>query len=381
MSSNLTGNTDPDDPALTAVSRAVLVRRQQIMNAWMSNVRKQVPEARRLLTPILQNTLPSFVDSLALLLTDETASKMKYDLGVLALEHGGERARLTSFDTTALIHELQIFRDTLFAELDRDAVIIEPRHRVLISTYIDNAIRESVNAFVMVQSALREQFIAAMAHDLRTPLANAQMAAQLIERASSDDTVRQLALKILSNTQRIDLMSRQLLEKIVFGAPGQFPLQLSNFDMLELAREVCNSAQGSHAIEFEAGVQPVVGIWCRESLRRALENLINNAVKYGAPDRPIRLEVTSTLERVQVAVQNEGEPIPLEDTETIFQLYRRANAQEGTEGWGVGLPFVRRVAEAHGGSIVMSSTAVDGTTFVIDVPADARPFVDAPTLA
>jgi signal transduction histidine kinase len=381
MNSNLTGNTDPDDPALASVSRAVLVRREQIMQAWMSNVRKMVPQTVPLLTSILENTLPSFIDSLALLLTDATALKMKGDLGLIAMEHGGERARLTSFDTTALIHELQIFRDTLFAELDKDAVILEPCQRVLISTYIDNAIRESVNAFVIVQSGLREQFIAAMTHDLRTPLANAQMAAELIQRTSGDETVTQLALKIISNTKRIDLMSRQLLEKMVFGAPGQFPLNFSPFDMAELAREVASYAQNSHAVQCAVPPEPVLGIWCRESVRRALENLVNNAIKYGTPDRPIQLAVTTSLARVQVAVQNEGEPIPQEDTETIFQLYRRANAHEGTEGWGVGLPFVRRVAEAHGGSIVVSSTVLDGTCFVIDVPTDARPFVDAPSLA
>ena len=82
---------------------------------------------------------------------------------------------------------------------------------------------------------------------------------------------------------------------------------------------------------------------------------------------------------MQVAVHNDGEPIPAEDTESIFQLYRRANVHKETEGWGVGLPFVRRVAEAHGGSIMVSSTTADGTTFVIDIPADARPFVSAPT--
>jgi signal transduction histidine kinase len=322
LSANLTGNIDPDDPALASVSRAILARRLQIMDAWMSNMRNTVPKAGPLLTPILENTLPSFLDSLALLLTDEMAPKVQTDLGVLATEHGGERARLTSFDTTALIHELQIFRDTLFAELDRDGVILNPRQRAIITTYVDNAIRESVNAFVMVQSALREQFIAAMTHDLRTPLANAQMAAQLIQRTSGDDAVRQLALKIIANTQRIDLMTRQLLDKMVFGGAGQFPLRISRFDMGELVREVADYAQSSHAMELEVRAQPVVGFWCRESLRRALENLLSNAIKYGAPDIPIRLEVTTTHERVQLAVHNQGEPIPLEDSETIFQLYR-----------------------------------------------------------
>jgi signal transduction histidine kinase len=81
-------------------------------------------------------------------------------------------------------------------------------------------------------------------------------------------------------------------------------------------------------------------------------------------------------------VHNEGEPIPLEQIECIFQVFRRAvAAREGSkEGWGIGLPYVRNVAESHGGSVAVDSAAGRGTTFLIDVPTDARPFQDAPTL-
>ena len=91
--------------------------------------------------------------------------------------------------------------------------------------------------------------------------------------------------------------------------------------------------------------------------------------------------MTTTTERVQVLVHNRGAPIAPEDSESIFQLFRRAGNQEAGEGWGVGLPYVRRVAEAHGGSVLMSSSEEEGTSFVIDVPADARPFAGAPTAA
>uniref|UniRef100_UPI0028A8187C ATP-binding protein n=1 Tax=Massilia alkalitolerans TaxID=286638 RepID=UPI0028A8187C len=56
-------------------------------------------------------------------------------------------------------------------------------------------------------------------------------------------------------------------------------------------------------------------------------------------------------------------------------------AEGNGEGWGVGLPYVRRVAEAHGGSVMMSSSLEEGTAFVIDIPLDARPFAGAPTAA
>jgi signal transduction histidine kinase len=270
----------------------------------------------------------------------------------------------------------------VFAEAGKAGIELSHDQRLLIHAHIDSAVRESVNSFVAVQAALREQFVAAITHDLRTPLANAQMAAQLIERSAAEPEIRRLAGQVIENTRRIDGMTRELLNKIVFSADSDSSLQLSEFDLAELAHEVTRYAQGAHPIELRVQAQPLCVHWCRESIQRALENLISNATKYGEPEPPIELNVTSYGERAQLSVHNKGAPIPPEDQETIFQLYRRAASGNGhQEGWGVGLPFVRKVAESHGGSIMVASSVADGTTFVIDMPIDARPFQQAPTAA
>ena len=109
---------------------------------------------------------------------------------------------------------------------------------------------------------------------------------------------------------------------------------------------------------------------------------MGNAVKYGAPDTPIRVKIALVNERVMLSVHNEGEPIPPEQMESIFQVFRRADAaKEGDiEGWGIGLPYVRSVAESHGGSVAVDSAVSRGTTFVLDIPLDARPLQSALTL-
>jgi signal transduction histidine kinase len=83
-----------------------------------------------------------------------------------------------------------------------------------------------------------------------------------------------------------------------------------------------------------------------------------------------------------LSVHNEGEPIPPEQIECIFQVFRRTvAAKEGNkEGWGIGLPYVRNVAESHGGSVAVDSAINRGTTFTIDIPLDSRAYQDAPTL-
>jgi len=359
--------------------------RGQVVQAWMIEVRAAVPQAKELALPIAENTLPAYYDTLAALLTPGHSARLLTDLGALASEHGGERARMTSYDATAVIHEMQIFRDVMFRELERHGVTLDDGQRATLFAHIDATIRETANAFTVVQAALREQFVAAMAHDLRTPLSTAQMAAEMINHTSQDPNARRFAEKIVASTQRIDGMTRELLDRIAFCKTGKITLQIDRVDMAELVREVAQSAEAFHSVELAVDSEPVEGWWCGEAIRRAVENLVNNAIKYGDGEAPIRLTVSTTVERVQVMVHNQGPPIAPEDSESIFQLYRRAGNQglaEGKgEGWGVGLPYVRRVAEAHGGSVMMSSSIEDGTTFVIDLPADARPFAGAPTAA
>jgi signal transduction histidine kinase len=113
-----------------------------------------------------------------------------------------------------------------------------------------------------------------------------------------------------------------------------------------------------------------------------MENLLSNAVKYGDDGEPVEITVIQELARIRVSVHNHGAPIPPEQLESIFQIYRRAQAAKGhREGWGIGLPYARRVAESHGGSIIVSSSAEAGTTFTLDIPIDARPFEGAPSVA
>lgn len=382
MSSNLTGMTDAGQPGLAEASRALLARREEVVRAWMSTVRAEERKAQSLHVAILGNTLPAIVDTLALLLTDAEREHALSDLGALASEHGGERARLTPYDITALIHEMQLFKQVLFDQMTLAKTPLDLEQRALIANSIDNMIRDSANAFSAVQAALREQFVAAITHDLRTPLSNARMAAELIERSAADEDVRQLAQTILRSAARIDTMTCELLDRVVFGAGGKLALRIDKFDMAELAREVAGALGTARRVELDLPQQPLCGYWCRDTLRRAIENLVGNAIKYGRDGTPVTLAVSTQLERVKIAVHNDGDPIPPEDCESIFQLYRRAaGCKGGAQGWGVGLPFVRKVAEAHGGSIIVASNQQDGTTFVIDIPCDARLTEGAPSAA
>jgi signal transduction histidine kinase len=367
---------------LSPSSRAMLALRDQVVEAWCQAVRESLHKAGSLPEPILLNTLPTFFERLARLLTPAYYQAGGVDVAVIAQEHGGERARLSGYDTTTLIREYQLFRQVLFRMLHQGGVALTHEQREAIATSIDSAIRESVTAFALIQSALREQFIAALTHDLRTPLSTVSVAAQVIESKADNPEMRKLAARIIDNARRIEGMTRDLLDCMVFEGGERLPLHLEEFDLAVLAYEVAQQAMESQAVKVEVAFESVPGVWCRTSLQRALENLLGNAIKYRAPGTPVQVKVERYEQRAQLSVHNEGEPIPVEEMESIFQVYRRARGGKCTkDGWGVGLPYARRVAESHGGSIIVTSTAALGTTFMIDIPLDARPFGSAPVVS
>ena len=77
-----------------------------------------------------------------------------------------------------------------------------------------------------------------------------------------------------------------------------------------------------------------------------------------------------------LSVHNEGNAIPEEQHDRIFEYLRREAGPLSASGWGIGLPFVKAVGESHGGSVSVDSSPELGTTFIIDIPVDCRPFVE-----
>jgi signal transduction histidine kinase len=374
-------NVDPDK--LSATSRRMLELRGTVFAEWEKRVVATIEKAGSLTQPILIDTLPALYDNIAEALTaDYPRTSTGIAVPTVASEHGSERARLTSYDLQAVITEYQILRSTIVDVLKRNGVPLSDEEMQVIASSIDATIKEAVTGFALTQSAFREQFIAALAHDLRNPLATVSVAAQLILRTEDPGKVAALANRIVENLGRMDRMIQDLLDTVVFQSGGRLRLHPTHFDMLEVVREVCEQSVAVHGPRFEIVGPSVMGWWGREAIKRALENLIGNAVKYGAPDTPIRIEIEPYDQRVLLTVHNEGEPIPAEQVESIFQVYRRAMAAKegGQRGWGIGLPYVRSVAESHGGSIGVDSSRERGSTFTIDMPVDARPYQNAPTL-
>jgi signal transduction histidine kinase len=373
---------DQETDKLSPTSKKMLALRDVVLLQWEQKLRAAIEQAKNISHPILIDTIPLFYESIAKALTPAYGGRNGIDSTSIAHEHGGERARLTCYDPLAVIIEFQIFRETVFDVAHRGGVTLNHREIAIINSSIDVALSEAINTFSLVRAALREQFSAALTHDLRNPLHSAKVTSELILRLDDPIKMKELAAKVIGNLQRMDGMIQCLLDSMLFESGERLQLKLGHFDMLEAVNEVSEECAIKHGPRFDVQGKAVAGWWDRDAIKRALENVVGNAVKYSYPHTPVHIRLEEVEGRALISVHNQGDPIPPEEQEGIFQVFRRAASAKGGEkrGWGIGLPYVRGVAESHGGSIVVDSAAERGTTFVIDIPVDARPFQNTPTL-
>lgn len=360
----------------------MLALREVVFAEWETRVRERIVQARTVQHPILIDTLPVFYDNIAQSISPSYPRTSGVDGTTVAAEHGGERARVTSYDHAALIGEYQIFRMTLFEVLHRERVVLDHTEAHTIHASIDSGIQQAVEAFSLVNSGFRERFAAALTHDMRGPLSATMTGLELILLSNDPTRIKTVAAKALTNLQRMSGMVDELLDTMAFHSGENIRLSMDSVDVLAVMKEVQADALAAYGPRVHVQGGSVVGCWDRAALKRAAENLVSNAVKYGVPGSPIDIQIQEVHGRLLLTVHNEGPPIPPAEQECIFQMYRRADAaRKGQkQGWGVGLPYVRAVAESHGGSVGLDSDVERGTTFVIDIPLDARMLDAAPTL-
>ncbi|MFL5814067.1 MAG: PAS domain S-box protein [Bdellovibrionia bacterium] len=222
------------------------------------------------------------------------------------------------------------------------------------------------------ERGVREKFVATLTHDLRNPITAVKMSAQLILRKTDHPAIVQTqAVRIINGVSRADQMIQDLLDANRIRAGEIIPLELIDCDLGAELHEVVNDLTTIHGDRFRLNAPAHFNLFCNSSsLRRVIENLCNNAVKYGGERTPIYVSLVHERDEAVISVRNEGNPIPPDDQATLFDPYRRTQSalQSGKKGWGLGLTLVRGVAEAHGGRVSVESSPEHGTTFSIHLP-------------
>lgn len=230
-----------------------------------------------------------------------------------------------------------------------------------------------------LERELRDQFVSMLTHDLRNPLSAAKVSAQIIRRtATESEKISNTAGRIVDNINRANKLIENLLDANKIKAGGKLQLEINEVRLNSLVEDVLIDLATVHGDRFEvkASSEVINGHWSSEGIRRIMENLCINAVKYGDERTPIEVRLEENSGNVKIAVHNYGNAIPEEDQKKLFDPYQRTvDVAQGTiTGWGLGLTLVRGVAEAHGGMVEVKSVAGDGTTFTVLIPLDSRPY-------
>lgn len=235
-------------------------------------------------------------------------------------------------------------------------------------------LEESEKKLVLEREA-REKFVSTLTHDLQTPLTAGKLHLELIKRKKDDpEAISKSLIKAFSNISRVEVMIQNLLDANRIKAGEKMHIIPEEVSMNSIIEQTIRDMTAIHGDRFKTQCpEDITGFWSPEGIRRILENLCNNAVKYGDESK-ITICSDVIKDGVIVSVNNKGSIISEEESRRLFDPFQRSETVKGLKkGWGIGLTLVKGLTEAHNGIVKVESNIKDGTTFSVYLPKRVAP--------
>lgn len=379
-----------------------------LVDQFVMSVKSHVPSAKTIDEITVENSLHEFLETMAEIIStdDHENNEVMFSENIrVSRLHGVSRAEIPAYTLDQVITEYRILRDLIFNLFENEEGPLQPIERDKVLFAIDNGMIQAATEFAMrrgfsearfseevlakkdaqkratelessmtkmeQQEKLRDKFVSSVSHDMRNPLFIAKASAELIKKHQTPESINKNVEKILRNLDRANLMIKDLLDSNRIKSGDKLPLQKIDCNLTELLsniKEDLAHVYGARFIywpgkEVHAHLDPI-------GLRRAIENLIINAVKYGASDRPITISLVKNKDDLRINVHNEGNAISVDDQAKLFDMYHRSDdaKKSSQQGWGIGLTLVKGIADSHNGSVEVRSSTSEGTTFTIILP-------------
>jgi two-component system sensor histidine kinase MprB len=211
----------------------------------------------------------------------------------------------------------------------------------------------------------QRRFVADASHELRTPLTSLRTNIEVLSRADElapDERERLLDDVVEQLSEMSELVAELVALDQVQDGPG--PREEVRLDLL-VAESVERARRNRPGITFTSSLEETVVDGVPASLERAVDNLLDNAAKWSPPGGEVEVAVSAG----EVEVRDHGPGIDESDLPYVFDRFYRSPSARGLPGSGLGLAIVRRVAEAHGGSVTAERPAGGGTLVRLRVPA------------
>lgn len=314
------------------------------------------------------------VHDVALALLDVNMPEMD-GFELAELMRGAERTRRVPiiFVTAGAQDKAHAFRgyevgavDFLFKPID--PVLLNHKVATFVELHRQGLERQRLTDELREMLQFNEMFVAAVSHDLRSPLSTVSMGTQLLESSVHDPAGKRTLQRVRSSAERMHRMLDQLYDLARARLAGGISIDPREMNLRPLADRLIGELKLAHperVIETTYEPGSTIGIWDEQTLGQVLSNLLGNALRHGAPSAPVTVHFRPTDRSISFAIHNGGE-IPAEARSSLFDPFRRGARTR--EGLGLGLYIVRQIVLAHGGSIVFESSKQAGTTFDVTLP-------------
>lgn len=247
-------------------------------------------------------------------------------------------------------------------ELGADAYLVHPVEIIELTATLRALVR--LRHAVRERDQERELFLATISHDLRNPLMAISVAGQALADSPKLGPDEKNVLAMMERSS--DRMQRLIDRLLVYTQSMTGSLSIANdpIDLVEVTRSVIEELASStdRQILLEGPLDaPLDGD--HERLTQLIDNLVANAIRYGVG--PINVKIARAGAHATISVHNDGKPIDADMLATLFQPFKKSRTKGS---FGLGLYIADRIALAHRGRLHVTSSAADGTTFVVELP-------------
>src|SRR5687767_4270114 len=355
-------------------------QRTRVLSQWRKQVR-ELPSARTLDTPTLNDHMPGLLDELIAALVRNPALTIPQALaGQSPTAHGLQRLE-DAFDIEEVVAEYNILRGCIHDLADENHLSLQGAAFHTINRVFDQAIGLALQTFSTqrAQDVLqrREEYLAFVAHDLRTPLSAISLAGRVLEQLLSPGEVRPEVERMLKALRRNVIHLEKLVNKVLeenanLKTEVGISLERRETELWALVEGLIHDLDpvaGTASTRLINSVPDELVAYADASLlKRIFQNLIANAIKH-TPRGEIVIDARELADHsgVECTVTDNGRGI---DADFLGKIFEKGETDSGdTEGKGLGLAIVKTFVEAHGGTVAVESEPGHGSTFGFFLPA------------
>jgi signal transduction histidine kinase len=282
------------------------------------------------------------------------------------------------FDLDQMVSEYRALRASvtkLWGARTAEPVAADVADLTRFNEAIDQELTESISYYSKKVDHARDLFLGILGHDLRNPIGAMLMSAQLTAKIGAlSERQKMLISQVVTSAGRATDILDQLLDLTRARLGSGMQLIREPMDMAFASRQLLEEMRALHpdrafTLEVSGNTE---GSWDKPRIGQVFSNLLGNAVQYGFKDLPIVVTMRGEAKDVSLSVHNQGVPIPKEEIGGIFEALVRVGTDDGdypnSPNLGLGLYITKEIVAAHGGTIRVSSTEKDGTTFTARLP-------------